>query len=155
MKVEAGAITFVHRGGGSLNSHVHLHVITADGVWRCATYGSTPLFVATRLPMFPSSQMQRLGAPARDHVRREDAQLSPPMRYLLPREVEHASSTHSRPSSLRSTDARGRRGVHDRLLHQPGRSGGRRGRRSDRRRRTDDAPNGRRSGLPVRPLAPQ
>jgi hypothetical protein len=49
-KVEAGAITFVHRGGGSLNSHVHLHVIAADGVWRCATDGSTPIFVATRPP---------------------------------------------------------------------------------------------------------
>ena len=50
LKVEAGAITFVHRGGGSLNSHVHLHVIAADGVWRCATDGSTPIFVATRPP---------------------------------------------------------------------------------------------------------
>ena len=50
VKVEAGAITFVHRGGGSLNLHVHLHVIAADGVWRCATDGSTPVFVATRPP---------------------------------------------------------------------------------------------------------
>ncbi len=50
LKVEAGAITFVHRGGGSLNLHVHLHVIAADGVWRCATDGSTPVFVATRPP---------------------------------------------------------------------------------------------------------
>ncbi len=50
LKVEAGAITFVHRGGGSLNAHVHLHVIAADGVWRCATDGSTPIFVATRPP---------------------------------------------------------------------------------------------------------
>jgi hypothetical protein len=50
LKVEAGAITFVHRGGGSLNSHVHLHVIAADGVWRCATDGSTPIFGATRPP---------------------------------------------------------------------------------------------------------
>jgi hypothetical protein len=50
LKVEAGAITFVHRGGGSLDLHVHLHVIAADGVWRCATDGSTPVFVATRPP---------------------------------------------------------------------------------------------------------
>ena len=50
VRVEAGAITFVHRGGGSLNLHVHLHVIAADGVWRCATDGSTPTFVATRAP---------------------------------------------------------------------------------------------------------
>ena len=50
VKVEAGAITFVHRGGGSLNLHVHLHVLAADGVWRCATDGSTPIFVATRPP---------------------------------------------------------------------------------------------------------
>jgi hypothetical protein len=50
LKVEAGAITFVHRGGGSLNLHVHLHVIAADGVWRCPTDGSTPVFVATRPP---------------------------------------------------------------------------------------------------------
>ncbi len=47
---EGGALTFVHRGGGSLNLNVHLHVIAADGVWRCATDGTTPEFVATRVP---------------------------------------------------------------------------------------------------------
>ncbi len=49
-RVEVGAITFVHRGGGSLNLNVHLHVVAADGVWRCATDGATPTFVATRAP---------------------------------------------------------------------------------------------------------
>jgi hypothetical protein len=50
VRVEGGALTFVHRGGGSLNLNVHLHVIAADGVWRCATDGTTPEFVATRAP---------------------------------------------------------------------------------------------------------
>ncbi len=49
-RVEVGAITFVHRGGGSLNLNVHLHVVVADGVWRCAIDGATPTFVATRAP---------------------------------------------------------------------------------------------------------
>ncbi len=49
-RVEVGAITFVHRGGGSLNLNVHLHVVVADGVWRCVTDGATPTFVATRAP---------------------------------------------------------------------------------------------------------
>jgi len=50
LRVEGGALTFVHRGGGSLNLNTHLHVIAADGVWRCATDGTTPEFVATRAP---------------------------------------------------------------------------------------------------------
>ena len=50
IEVEVGALTFVHRGGGSLNLHVHLHVLAADGVWRCPTDGATPEFVATRPP---------------------------------------------------------------------------------------------------------
>jgi hypothetical protein len=48
VRVEGGALTFVHRGGGSLNLNTHLHVIAADGVWRCATDGTTSEFVATR-----------------------------------------------------------------------------------------------------------
>ncbi len=31
-RVEVGAITFVHRGGRSLNLNVHLRVVVADGV---------------------------------------------------------------------------------------------------------------------------
>lgn len=50
LRIETGAITFVHRGGGSLNLHTHLHVIAADGVWRCETDGSTPGFIPTRPP---------------------------------------------------------------------------------------------------------
>ncbi len=50
VRVEGGALTFVHRGGGSLNLNVRLHVIAADGVWRCATDGTTPEFIATRAP---------------------------------------------------------------------------------------------------------
>lgn len=49
-RVEVGAITLVHRGRGSLNLDVPLHVVAADGVWRCATDGATPTFVATRAP---------------------------------------------------------------------------------------------------------
>ena len=39
-----------HSFRGSLNAHVRLHVIAADGVWRGATDGSAPVFVATRPP---------------------------------------------------------------------------------------------------------
>ena len=49
-RVEAGAVTFVQRFGGSLNLNVHLHVIAADGAWRCPTDGSSPEFVATPSP---------------------------------------------------------------------------------------------------------
>ncbi|MFO0562404.1 MAG: transposase [Polyangiales bacterium] len=49
-RIEAGAITFVQRFGGSLNLNVHFHVVAADGVWRCPVDGSDPIFVATRAP---------------------------------------------------------------------------------------------------------
>ena len=49
-RVDAGAVTFVQRFGGSLNLNVHLHVVAADGAWRCATDGSSPEFVATPPP---------------------------------------------------------------------------------------------------------
>jgi hypothetical protein len=48
--VEGGALAFAHRGCGSLNLNVHLHVIAADGAWGCATDGSTPEFIATHAP---------------------------------------------------------------------------------------------------------
>ena len=40
VRVEAGAIAFVHRGGGSLNLDTHLQVIAAEGVGRCASDGT-------------------------------------------------------------------------------------------------------------------
>mgnify|MGYP000897804309 CR=1 FL=1 len=46
-RVEARAITFVQRFGGSLNLNVHSHVMVANGVWRCPTDGHSPRFVAT------------------------------------------------------------------------------------------------------------
>ncbi len=49
-RIEAGAITFVQRFGGSLNLNIHFHVVAADGVWRCPVDGSDPIFVATRAP---------------------------------------------------------------------------------------------------------
>jgi len=50
VRVEGGAITFVQRFGGALNLNVHFHVLGADGVWRCVSEGSTPVFVAVRAP---------------------------------------------------------------------------------------------------------
>jgi cell division septation protein DedD len=49
-RIETGAITFVQRFGGSLNLNVHLHVVVADGVWRCTTDGRSPSFVPTPPP---------------------------------------------------------------------------------------------------------
>ena len=49
-RIEAGAVTFVQRFGGSLNLNVHFHVVVADGVWRCGTDGRDPRFVATPPP---------------------------------------------------------------------------------------------------------
>ncbi len=49
-RIEAGAITFVQRFGGSLNLNVHFHVVVADGVWRCPADGRSPRFVATPPP---------------------------------------------------------------------------------------------------------
>jgi hypothetical protein len=50
-RIEAGAITFVQRFGESLNLNVNVHVVAADGVWRCPVDGSDPIFVVTRAPM--------------------------------------------------------------------------------------------------------
>jgi hypothetical protein len=48
--VEAGAVTFVQRFGGSLNLNPHLHMLVADGVSACRDDGSSPTFLATAAP---------------------------------------------------------------------------------------------------------
>ena len=48
--VEAGAVTFVQRFGGSLNLNPHLHMLVADGVFACRDDGSSPTFLATAAP---------------------------------------------------------------------------------------------------------
>ncbi len=50
VRVEAAAVTFVQRFGGSLNLNPHLHMLVADGVFACRDDGSTPDFVATAAP---------------------------------------------------------------------------------------------------------
>ena len=49
-RVEAAAVTFVQRFGGSLNLNPHLHMLVADGVFACREDGSTPTFVSTAAP---------------------------------------------------------------------------------------------------------
>ena len=46
--LEVGCVTHVQRFGGSLNLNVHLHVLAADGVFRCREDGTTPVFVTGR-----------------------------------------------------------------------------------------------------------
>ena len=41
---EMGAVSFVQRCGGSLNSHTHLHAVLVDGVYRRDTQGGAPVF---------------------------------------------------------------------------------------------------------------
>jgi len=48
--LEAAAVTYVQRFGGSLNLNPHLHMLVADGVFACRDDGSTPDFVATAAP---------------------------------------------------------------------------------------------------------
>ena len=49
-RIEAAAVTFVQRFGGSLNLNPHLHMLVADGVFACRNDGSSPEFVATAAP---------------------------------------------------------------------------------------------------------
>ena len=49
-RVEAAAVTFVRRFGGSLNLNPHLHVLVADGVFVCREDGSSPEFMAMPAP---------------------------------------------------------------------------------------------------------
>lgn len=76
-RVEAAAVTFVQRFGGSLNLNPHLHMLVADGAFACSEDGSSPRFVAT-------------AAPTRDELREVIARVIARLETIAARMVKRA-----------------------------------------------------------------
>ncbi|MDB4930128.1 MAG: GTPase and related small protein [Myxococcaceae bacterium] len=76
-RVEAAAVTFVQRFGGSLNLNPHLHMLVADGAFACSEDGSSPRFVAT-------------AAPTRDELREVTARVIARLETIAARMVKRA-----------------------------------------------------------------
>jgi hypothetical protein len=105
--VEAAAVTFVQRFGGSLNLNPHLHMLVADGVFACLVDGSAPRFVAT-------------AAPTRDELRGVIARVIARLETIAARRARvcgrrragggpsRASTSGARARATRTTTTRGR-----------------------------------------------